>query len=111
MKSQKNQTDKNSSPLQSQLFQAITAIQSVEEARQFLLDLCTPAELEAMADRLLVVAPIKQGLSYRQIHAQTGVSLTTIGRVARCIHFGTGGYDLIYQRLNNNSDKEVKDDR
>lgn len=58
----------------------------------FLVDLCTPAELEALADRWSVVPLLAQGLSYRSIHERTGVSVTTIGRVARCLDHGRGGY-------------------
>lgn len=83
------------------LFTAVAAIKNKEEARCFLLDLCTPAELQAMADRWRVVAPIKAGKPYRQIYDETGVSVTTVGRVARCINRGEGGYNQIYARLEN----------
>jgi TrpR-related protein YerC/YecD len=89
---------KNSHTAKESLFAAIAAIQSPEEARVFLEDLCTPAELEAMNDRWRVIPLIKQNKPYRHIHEETGVSVTTIGRVARCLHLGTGGYNLIYTR-------------
>ena len=65
------------------LFGAILTLKSVEECRAFFRDLCTPAELQALADRWAVVALLQQGVPYREIHKQTGVSVTTIGRVAR----------------------------
>jgi uncharacterized protein YerC len=37
---------------------------------------------------------LTKGTPYRQIHDDTGVSVTTIGRVARCLELGTGGYQL-----------------
>ena len=52
-----------------------------------------------MADRWRMVSLIESGKPYRQIYEETGVSMTTIGRVARCLRQGTGGYGLIYQRL------------
>lgn len=58
----------------------------------FLNDLCTPAELQALADRWRIVPLIVTGTPYRQIHALTGVSVTTIGRVARHYESGAGGY-------------------
>jgi len=58
----------------------------------FLHDLCTPAELEAMADRWQVVPLLHQGVPYRKIHQLTGVSVTTISRVARTLEHGSGGY-------------------
>ena len=58
----------------------------------FLQDLCTPAELEALCDRWKVVPLIVAGEPYRGIHERTGVSVTTIGRVARTLVHGAGGY-------------------
>lgn len=81
-----------------QLYEAIATIKTAEEAKQFMQDLCTPAEIQAMADRWRVVDLIKQGSPYRQIYSETGVSVTTVGRVARCILLGTGGYNVIYAR-------------
>lgn len=64
----------------------------------FLVDLCTPAELEALADRWAVVPLLADGVPYRSIHDRTGVSVTTIGRVARCLDHGTGGYQAALER-------------
>lgn len=80
------------------LMHALSVLKDKDEAMQFFTDLCTPAELEAMADRWQVVPLLRQGIPYRTIHEQTGVSVTTITRVARCLSFGTGGYELIANR-------------
>jgi TrpR-related protein YerC/YecD len=80
------------------LFTAILSLESVEECRAFFRDLCTPAELQALADRWTVVGLLEQGLPYREIHRQTGVSVTTIGRVARYLTHGNGGYSLAARR-------------
>jgi len=95
MKTRQDETD----TVEQQLFEAIAAIRDAEEAKQFFEDLCTPAELQSMADRWRVVGPIKQGIPYRTIYEQTGVSVTTIGRVARCLTQGEGGYNLIFDRV------------
>lgn len=84
---------------ESELYEAIVALKTPEEAKQFFEDLCTPAERQAMADRWRVIEAIDQGVPYRTISAQTGVSVTTIGRVARCLEMGTGGYRLIFDRV------------
>lgn len=83
-----------------ELMHAISLIKNQEEALRFFTDLCTPTELEAMADRWQVVPMIRQGIPYRTIHDRTGVSVATITRIARCIHLGEGGYALIADRLN-----------
>lgn len=81
------------------LYEAIAAVRNAEEAKIFLEDLCTPNERQALVDRWRVVEPVKNGISYRTISNQTGISVTTIGRVARCLQLGKGGYNLIYDRL------------
>jgi TrpR-related protein YerC/YecD len=81
------------------LFRAILALETETECRQFFADLCTPAEIEALIDRWNVVPLLEAGLPYRRIHAMTGVSVTTIGRVARFLSAGNGGYRTILDRL------------
>lgn len=81
------------------LYAAILALSSVDEARAFFRDLCTPAELQAMADRWAVVELLERGLPYREVQRQTGVSVTTIGRVARYLTQGNGGYAAVTARL------------
>ena len=74
------------------------ALRTVEELRAFLRDLTTPAELEAMSDRWRVVPLLLKGVPYREIHDLTEVSVTTIGRVARTLESGTGGYSTALRR-------------
>jgi TrpR-related protein YerC/YecD len=81
------------------LHRAILALRSVEEVDGFLRDLCTPAELQALVDRWRVVGLLRQGLTYRQINDQTGISVTTIGRVARFLADGYGGYRAVAERM------------
>ncbi len=81
------------------LFNALLGLQTIDELRALFLDLCTPAELQAMKDRWAVVELLSAGMTYRAIHDQTGVSVTTVGRVARCLADGTGGYRKALERL------------
>ena len=81
------------------LAQALAALEGAGEIRAFLEDLCTPAELEAMGDRWRVVPQLLLGVPYREIHERTKVSVTTIGRVARCLERGAGGYQVAAKRL------------
>ena len=78
---------------------ALAALRTPEECRAFLRDLCTPMEIQAMADRWAVVPFLKRGVPYREIHRLTGVSVTTIGRVARFLTTGHGGYATASRRL------------
>lgn len=74
------------------LCKALLSMRTPAEMHAFLNDLCTPAELEALVDRWTVVPYVMQGTPYREIHAHTAVSITTIGRVARFLNQGNGGY-------------------
>lgn len=80
------------------LASALHALRTPAELRAFLEDLCTPAELEAMADRWRVVPYLLEGVPYREIHDRTLVSVTTIGRVARTLERGAGGYGAAVKR-------------
>lgn len=80
------------------LARALAALASVADVRAFLEDLCTPAELESMSDRWKVVPLLLRGLPYREIHDRTLVSITTIGRVARTLERGAGGYAAAVRR-------------
>jgi TrpR-related protein YerC/YecD len=81
------------------LAHVFAALKGADEVQAFLEDLCTPAELEAMGDRWRVVPHLLKGEPYREIHEHTKVSVTTIGRVARCIERGAGGYGAAAQRM------------
>lgn len=81
------------------LCEVIAKIKSAEEAQIFLLDLCTPKEIEGMAGRWQAALLLSEGLSYREIYEQTGVSTATVTRVARSLARGAGGYRLLLERL------------
>lgn len=81
------------------LCRALLAMDEIEDMQALLVDLCTPAELEALADRWQVVPYILEEVPYREIHDRTAVSVTTIGRVARCLSAGAGGYQLAVRKL------------
>lgn len=81
------------------LSEALLCLENSQEMKQFLEDLCTPAEIEAMVDRWRVAQLVDQGYSYRDIRDITEVSVTTIGRVARFMEMGTGGYRTVLDRI------------
>lgn len=84
------------------LARALASLSKPEDIRAFLEDLCTPAELEAMTDRWKVVPLLLEGVPYREIHDRTLVSVTTIGRVARTLEHGAGGYAAALRRQRRN---------
>ena len=81
------------------LCDALLAMRTRDECMALLQDLCTPAELEALVDRWRVVPLLAAGRTYRSIHEETGVSVTTIGRIARFLEHGNGGYRTALERM------------
>ena len=92
MKPNRDDSDAYKKRTEDALFRAVMSLDELHEVRNFFKDLCTPAELQALVDRWQVVELLKEGLPYRRIHDLTGVSVTTIGRVARFLTDGFGGY-------------------
>lgn len=83
------------------LFEAILALESVEECYKFFEDLCTVPELKAMSQRLAVAKMLSQKRVYSEIVSETGASTATISRVNRSLNYGQDGYDMVFSRLNN----------
>lgn len=98
MKSHRQLSARQEAIAERNLASALLSLRTIDECRAFLHDLCTPSELQAMADRWAVVECLQRGQPYREIHRLTGVSITTIGRVARYLAQGDGGYALAARR-------------
>lgn len=83
------------------LCEALLTLKTVDEARRFLRDLATPGELQALAERWRVARMLDEGeKSYREISADTGVSTTTVTRVARFLtQEDHQGYRLVLDRM------------
>lgn len=83
------------------LIDALLTLKTKDEVRRFLYDVCTPKEIADLADRWWVARLLEEGkLSYREIHALTGVSVTTVGRVARFLQQEPyQGYKIALERI------------
>ena len=74
------------------LFEAILTLKTPEECYNFLMDLCTVPELNAMEQRFEVAQLLNQGMIYNKILELTGASSATISRVRRAmLDNGAGG--------------------
>jgi TrpR-related protein YerC/YecD len=84
-----------------ELFDVFLVLKNREEISAFMKDLCTPQELHVLAERWRVCRVLARGtLSYRDIHALTGASLVTIGRVARFLRMEQHrGYQMVLERM------------
>ena len=81
------------------LFQSILNLQNLEECYDYFEDLCTIKELLDMAQRLDTAVLLAEGCSYQKIQEQVDISTATIGRVSKCLNYGTGGYKTAIERL------------
>ena len=84
---------------QEDLFEAILALQNKEECQKFFEDLCTISEISAMAQRLEVAKLLREKKTFQEVVAATGASTTTISRVNRCLQYGSDGYRLVLDRI------------
>ena len=87
--------------LVNELAEALVKIKDAADVKAVLADLCTPAEIHTLAERWHVAKLLEAGeLTYREIHEATGVSTTTIVRVARFLRQeNNGGYRLLLDRV------------
>lgn len=83
------------------LLDALLALESRAEAKAFLEDLCTPAEIRALSERWLVARLLDAGeMSYREIAQAAESSTATVVRVARFLKdMPYKGYRRVLDRL------------
>lgn len=72
------------------LYKLITGLSSIEECRALFEDLCTPKELEKMAERIYAAQLLLEGKTYNQVMAQADISSATLSRVSQCVQYGNG---------------------
>ena len=85
-----------------QLFDAMLSLKDRDECYQFFGDLATMSEVQSLAQRLQVAKMLIDGSTYNSIENETKASTATISRVRRCINYGSDGYKLVVDRLNEN---------
>ena len=85
------------------LFEAILVLESLDECYKFFEDIGTINEIKSFAQRFEVAKMLRDGDTYGDIVAKTGASTATISRVSKCLNYGSDGYTLVIDRLN---DKE-----
>ena len=81
------------------LFQTILSLQTIEDCYAYFEDLCTIKEIQDMSQRLDTAILLSKGISYQKIAEQVEVSSATIGRVSKCLNYGTGGYKKVIEQL------------
>lgn len=82
-----------------ELYNAILSLENTDEAKRFFRDLLTEKEILEFANRWQAAQLLDQQVSYTKIQKETGLSSTTIARIAKWLTQGMGGYRLIIDRL------------
>ena len=100
--------DKNLDSI-TRLYRVILQLDSEEECRRFFEDLCTIRELSDMAQRLDAAFLLDRKCSYQQIAKEVQISTATIGRVSKCLNYGSGGYRTVIGRLRDEEKGDEKD--
>ena len=87
-----------------ELVRAFALLQNADETRRFLRDLLTESELTECANRWRAARMLSTGRSYLDIARETGLSSTTIARVSKWLSAGKGGYGIVLERMEADSD-------
>lgn len=94
---------KNSRENYEKLYKAVLSLKDEKECADFFEDLFTFQELTSIAQRLEIASHISQGRSYSEVNKLMGVSTTTICRVGRSLNYGSGGYKMVLDRLDDDN--------
>lgn len=87
------------SPDMDALFQAILTLKDMDECYSFFSDLLTVQEVGAIAQRMQVARMLAEGNTYESIRRQVPVSSSTITRINTELRYGSGGYQMVLERL------------
>lgn len=85
------------------LIQAIMALKTEDEAGRFLRDLMTEKEIKEFAKRLKAAEMLTEKIPYSIIEKETGLSSTTVARVAKWLNGKGDGYKTIINRLHHHN--------
>ena len=94
-----NKYSKRDREVNTLMYEAILSLKDVDEAIRFFDDLCSVTELRAIEQRFQVAKLLSEGHIYNAILDETGASSATISRVNRSLQYGTGGYDIVLNRI------------
>lgn len=81
------------------LFSAILSLKDKEECYTFFEDICTINELLSLSQRFEVAKMLREKRTYLEIAEKTGASTATISRVNRSLNYGNDGYDMVFDRI------------
>ena len=81
------------------LIEALLSLETPEEARRFMRDLLTEAEIAEFGNRFCAAEMLSDKLPYSAIEKKTGLSSTTVARVSKWLNKGGDGYKGVIAKL------------
>lgn len=90
------------------LIQAIVSLGSEAEAERFLRDLMTEKEIVEFAKRFKAAEMLTEKVSYSIIVGETGLSSTTVARVAKWLKGKGGGYRSVIAKLHHHNTTQLR---
>ena len=79
------------------------ALRTDDETKRFLRDLMTEKEIKEFAKRLKAAEMLTEKVPYSVIEKETGLSSTTVARVAKWLNGKGGGYRTIISKLHHHN--------
>ncbi len=67
--------------------------------KEFLMDVLTPAEFEALALRWQIVKKLNNGETHRSVAGDLGLGISTVTRGSRELRNKNGGFNLMLKKL------------
>ncbi|MBD3311343.1 MAG: helix-turn-helix domain-containing protein [Candidatus Magasanikbacteria bacterium] len=81
-----------------ELVKAFLSLKKEEDMLKFLRDVCSLEELDNIASRWQAAKLLEKGMSYRDVAKKTGMSTTTVTRIAYWMKNGEGGYSKVLKK-------------
>lgn len=88
-------TDTSRKQKKEALFRLLAETTDPGDIAALLEDMCTPKEVENMAERLFTARLLLEGCTYNQVMSQADISSATLSRVSRCVQQGKGYSKLL----------------
>lgn len=77
------------------LVATLLSLKTADQAKRFLRDLMTEAELIEFGNRWKAAQMLAEGRIYTDINKETGLSSRTIARISKWLQSGMGGYQSL----------------
>ena len=90
------------------LFDAILLLESMKDAENFFRDLLTEQEITEFANRFKAASLLDGGASYLEVQKATGMSSTTVARIAKSLNKGMNGYKTQLSKMHHHAETSSK---